>query len=141
MQIRSAHDLVVYQRAYELAMDIFHESRRFPVEERYSLTDQVRRSSRSVCANIKEAWSKRRYEAHFISKLTDADGENAETSTWLDFAHSCGFIKKDLHFALTEKSKEVGAMLGKMISNPSPFLWKAEARGQRSEIRDQRSEI
>ena len=80
MQLRSAEDLVVYQRAYELAMEIFQTTKRFPAEERYSMTDQIRRSSRSVCANLREAWAKRRYEAHFVSKLTDADGENAETS-------------------------------------------------------------
>ena len=86
MQIKSAKDLTVYKRAYELAMEIFHASKHFPAEERYSLTDQLRRSSRSVCSNLREAWAKRRYEAHFVSKLTDSDGENGETETWLDFA-------------------------------------------------------
>lgn len=148
MQLRSAEDLVVYQRAYELAMEIFQTTKRFPAEERYSMTDQIRRSSRSVCANLREAWAKRRYEAHFVSKLTDADGENAETSTWLDFAHSCRFIDTPQHTQLTTLSREVGAMLGKMISNPTPFLWKpavvgdqrSAVRGQKSEIRDQRSD-
>jgi len=86
VQIKSAKDLTVYQKAYALAMEIFEASRGFPAEEKYSLTDQIRRSSRSVCTNIREAWAKRRYEAHFLSKLTDADGENGETETWLDFA-------------------------------------------------------
>src|SRR5213083_1209613 len=75
MQIKSAKDLTVYKRAYELAMEIFHAGKHFPAEERFSLTDQLRRSSRSVCSNLREAWAKRRYEAHFVSKLTDADGE------------------------------------------------------------------
>ena len=85
MQINSAKDLRVYKKAYDLAMTIFRLSKTWPGEEKFSLTDQIRRSSRSVCANLREAWAKRRYEAHFISKLTDADGENAETDTWLDF--------------------------------------------------------
>ena len=89
MQIKSAKDLIVCQKAYALAMETFEASRRFPAEERYSFTDQIRRSSRSVCTNIREAWAKRRYEAHFVSKLTDADGENGETETWLDFASDC----------------------------------------------------
>jgi four helix bundle protein len=86
-QIKSAKDLRVYKKAYTLAMEIFHISKQWPSEERFSLTDQIRRSSRSVCANLREAWAKRRYEAHFISKLTDADGENSEIDTWLDLCH------------------------------------------------------
>jgi four helix bundle protein len=89
MQIRSAKDLIVYQKACVLATDIFKVSKRFPAEETNSLIDKIRRSSRSVCTNLREAWAKRRYEAHFVSKLTDADGENAETETWRDFA--CSF--------------------------------------------------
>ena len=81
MQIKSPKDLIVYQKAYALAMKIFEVSKSFPAEERYSLTDQIRRSSRSVCTNLREAWAKRRYEAHFVSKLSDADGENGETET------------------------------------------------------------
>ncbi len=94
-QIRSAKDLRVYRKAYELAMDIFRLSWSWPKDEKNSLTDQVRRSSRSLCANIREAWAKRRYEAHFISKLTDADGENSETNTWLDFALGCNYLPID----------------------------------------------
>ena len=90
MRIGSAKDLMVYQAAYALAMEIYELSKQWPPEERYALIDQTRRSSRSVCSNIREAWSKRRYEAHFISKLTDADGENSETDTLLDFARDCG---------------------------------------------------
>ena len=90
MQIKWAKDLIVYQKAYALAMEIFEVSKTFPAAEKYSLTDQLRRSSRSVCTNLREVWAKRRYEAHFVSKLTDSDGENGETETWLNFAHDCG---------------------------------------------------
>ena len=92
MQINSAKDLKVYQEAYALAMEIFEISKAWPSEEKYSLTDQIRRASRSVCTNLREAWAKRRYEAHFVSKLTDSDGENSETDTWLDFAKDCGYL-------------------------------------------------
>lgn len=123
MQIKSAKDLHVYQKAYTLAMDIFRLSKAFPIEERYSLTDQMRRSSRSVCSNLREAWAKRRYEAHFIiSKLTDADGENSETDTWLDFAHDCGYLGEDEHGRLAVLCQEVGKMLGAMEQNSAPFL-------------------
>jgi four helix bundle protein len=94
MQIKSTKDLIVYQKAYALAMEIFEASKKFFAEEKYSLIDQIRRSSRSVCANLREAWAKRKYGAHFVSKLTDADGENGETETWLDFAHDCGYLSK-----------------------------------------------
>jgi four helix bundle protein len=125
MQIKSAKDLIVYQKAYELAMAIFNSSRHFPKEEQYSLTDQMRRSSRSVCSNLRESWAKRRYEAHFVSKLTDTDGENGETDTWLDFAHDCGYLSKREHVLFTAKCREVGAMLGSMINDPSSFILKA----------------
>lgn len=122
MQIKSAKDLIVYQKAYALAMEIFAVSKHFPPEEKYSLTDQIRRSSRSVCTNLREAWAKRRYEAHFVSKLTDADGENGETETWLDFAHDCGYLQKDDHAAFVERRREIGAMLGSIINDPSSFV-------------------
>ena len=115
MQIKSARDLIAYQKAYALAMEIFALSKGFPAEERYSLTDQIRRSSRSVCTNLREAWAKRRYEAHFVSKLTDADGENAETETWIDFAHDCKYLSQQDHALLVTKCHEVGAMLGSMM--------------------------
>ena len=92
MQINSAKDLIVYRRAYELAMRIFEVSKCFPAEERYALTSQIRRSSRSICLNLREAWAKRRYEAAFVAKLTDCDGENSETDSALDFALDCGYI-------------------------------------------------
>lgn len=94
-QINSAVDLIVYQKACQLAMLIFRESKSWPKEEIYSLADQIRRSSRSVCANLKETWAKRRYKAFFVSKVTDADAENSETQTRLSFAHDCGYIKAD----------------------------------------------
>jgi len=125
MIIHSAKELNVYKAAYELSMEIFEISKTCP-EERYSLTDQIRRSSRSVCSNLCEAWAKRRYEAHFISKFTDADGENSETGTWLDFAKDCGYISNEDHIRLTSKCKEVGAMLGNMLKNPAPFLIKSD---------------
>lgn len=121
-EIKSAKDLKVYQKAYKLAMEIFEISKNWPREERYALTDQIRRSSRSVCPCLREAWSKRYYPAHFVSKLTDADGENAETDTWLDFAHNCGYLSSDDYARLASEVQEVGSMLGSMIWNPEPFL-------------------
>ena len=126
MQIRSAKDLIVYQKAYELAMEIFEFSKHFPPEEKYSLTDQIRRSSRSVCTNIREAWAKRRYEAHFVSKLSDADGENGETESWLDFACDCRYLSEGDRARFTEKCREVGAMLGSMMNDPSSFILKSD---------------
>lgn len=122
MQINSAKELKVYQEAYSLAMEIFELTKHWPPEERYSLIDQIRKSSRSVCSNLREAWSKRRYEAHFISKLTDADGENSETETWLDFARDCGYLNEADHQQLVQRCKSVGKMLGAMLNNPAPFL-------------------
>src|SRR2546430_2434541 len=122
MIIRSAKELDVYKKAYALSMRIFQLSTRFPTEEQYALTGQIRRSSRSVCMNLREAWAKRRYPAHFVSKLTDSDGENSETDTSLDFAKDCGYITSVEHEDLTTRSIEVGKMLGSMIQNPEPFL-------------------
>src|SRR5215468_2397865 len=121
-RINSAKDLNVYQLAYHLSMRIFELTRRFPPEERFALTSQIRRSSRSVCLNLREAWAKRRYVAHFISKLTDCDGENSETDSSLDFARDCGYISIREHALLVEMCKEIGKMLGSMIKNPSVFL-------------------
>ena len=122
MQIRTAKELIVYQKAFELAMQIFHISQRFPAEERFALTGQIRRSSRSVCQNLREAWAKRRYEAHFVSKLTDCDGENAETDTSLDFATNCSYMNVQEHAELRLKCEEIGKMLGSMMKNPKSFL-------------------
>jgi four helix bundle protein len=124
MIINSAKELHVYRLSYELAMDIFEISKKWPPEEQFSLTDQIRRSSRSVCINLREAWAKRRYEAHFINKLTDADGENSETDTWLDFSKDCGYLTKEQYDCLVMKSQSVGKMIGGMLGNPSPFIMK-----------------
>src|SRR5437870_2189794 len=104
MAVRSAKELTVYKKAYELAMLIFEVSKRFPKEEQYALTGQIRRSSRSVPMCLREAWAKRRYPAHFVSKLTDCDGENNETDTSLDFARDCGYITAAEHGDLTNRS-------------------------------------
>src|SRR5204862_1880946 len=122
MIIRSAKELDVYRKSYELAMLIFRPSKHFPAEERYALTGQIRRSPRSVSMNLREAWAKRRYVAHFVSKLTDADGENSETDTSLDYANDCGYITAEQHDDLTRRCLEIGKMLGSMIRNPEPFL-------------------
>jgi len=124
MQINSAKDLKVYKSAYRLAMEIFFMSKGWPSEEKYSLTDQIRRCSRSVCANLREAWAKRRYPAHFVSKLTDSDGENSETDTWLDFAMDCGYLSLEDHERLLSHCHAVGAMLGAMLKDPAPFVLK-----------------
>jgi four helix bundle protein len=112
----------VYKKGYKLAMDVFELSKQFPAEERFALTSQIRRSSRSVCLNLREAWAKRRYEAHFLSKLTDCDGENSETDSSLDFARDCGYMTEARHHELVGLCGEVGRMLGSMIKNPVPFL-------------------
>ena len=122
MAVQSVKELTVYRKAYELAMAIFRLSAKFAQDERYSLTSQIRRSSRSVCLNLREAWAKRRYPAHFVSKLTDCDGENSETDTSLDFARDCGYITAGEHEALTAANAEIGRMLGSMINRPDGFL-------------------
>ncbi len=127
MKLNSAKDLDVYKKAYSLAMQIFQISKTFPKEERYALTDQIRRSSRSVCLNLREAWAKRRYEAHFINKLTDCDGENSETDSSLDFSKDCGYITSEEHQTLVVMNREVGKMLGSMINNPESFIIKNSA--------------
>ena len=124
MRINSAKDLDVYRKAYHIAMLIFAISKKFPKDELYALTSQIRRASRSVCLNLREAWAKRRYEAHFVSKLTDCDGENSEIDSLLDFAKDCGYISNENYKELKELCSEVGKMLGSMINNPKPFLIK-----------------
>ena len=122
MEINSAKELEVYKKAYQQAMALFELSKRFPAEERYALTSQIRRSSRSVCLNLREAWAKRRYEAHFLAKLTDCDGENAETDSSVDFAMDCGYITTNEHIQLQGVCAEIGRLLGSMIKNPHPWL-------------------
>lgn len=121
MQIETAKDLAVYKLSFELAMKIFEFSKSFPVEERFALTSQIRRSSRSVCLNLREAWAKRRYEAHFVSKLTDCDGEINETDSSLDFGLHCGYISEGQHRELTAMCGEIGRMLGGMMKKASSF--------------------
>jgi four helix bundle protein len=114
--------LTAYTKAFELAMEVFSVSKRFPKEETYSLTDQIRRSSRSVCACIGEAYRKRQYQAHFISKLSDADMENSETQVWLDFALACNYISKEEKEILEFKSNEVGKLINHMINFPEKYF-------------------
>ncbi|MDC7999493.1 four helix bundle protein [Aequorivita todarodis] len=113
--------LLAYEKGFALAMDILELSKTFPKEETYSLTDQIRRSSRSVCANIAEAYRKRKYEKHFISKLTDSDAENSETQVWLQFAKASGYISEEIETDLNNRSEEIGKLINYMIDNPSKF--------------------
>jgi four helix bundle protein len=114
-------DLIVFKKSFELAMEIYETSKGFPKEEKYSLTDQIRRSSRSVCTNIAEAYRKRRYVAHFVSKITDSDMENSETQVWLDFCLACNYINKEDYNIKLAKSEEVGRLLQDMIINPGKY--------------------
>ena len=113
--------LLAYQKGFDLSMTIFEISKSFPIEEKYALTDQIRRSSRSVCSNLAEAYRKRRYEKHFISKLTDSDAENSETQVWLDFAKDCGYINGEQLSNLENQSLEIGKLIQYMINNPGKF--------------------
>jgi four helix bundle protein len=119
-------DLLAYKKGFEVAMEIFEVSKSFPKEETYSLTDQIRRSSRSVCANIAESYRKRVYPKHFHTKLTDSDAENSETQTWLEFAYACKYINENIFNELTEKNKEVGKLINYMLLNPAKFGVKTE---------------
>lgn len=114
-------DLLAFKKSFALAMKIFEISKSFPKEEKYSLTDQIRRSSRSVAANISEAYRKRIYPRHFISKLTDSDAENSETFTWLLFALECKYIDKETFQKLSAENLEVGKLINYMINNPGKF--------------------
>lgn len=114
-------DLLVYQKAFSLAMEIFHITKCFPKDEVYSLTSQIRKSSRSVCSNIAEGYRKRQYQAHFVSKMSDADMENSETQVWLDFSFHCEYINEQTQKDLLSKSTEVGKLLNHMIENPEKY--------------------
>ena len=120
-KIESFKDLIVYQKAYKLAMEIFEISKEFPKEEKYSLTDQIRRSSRSVTACLAEAWARHRYEKSFINKLTDSLGEEFETETWLDYSKDCKYFSEDIHNRLTNEYAEVRKILISMINNPNKW--------------------
>ncbi len=114
-------DLLAYQKSFALAMKIFQITKSFPKEEMYSLTDQIRRSSRSVPVTIAEAYRKREYPKHFHSKLTDSDAENSETQVWLEFALKCEYINQNLHDELINESYEIGKLINFMILNPEKF--------------------
>jgi four helix bundle protein len=125
MKISSYRELVVYQNAFKAAMEIFWLTAKFPKEERYSLTDQIRRSSRSVCANLGEAWRKRRYKAAFVSKLSDADAEASETLVWLEIAKECGYLQHEKSDELITQFNVIGAQLAKMMDEPDPWCGSA----------------
>lgn len=120
--VRRAQDLRVYQQAAGLAMAIFEATASFPAVERYALTDQIRRSSRSVCANLAEAWQKRLYRAAFVSKLTDCAGESAETAVWLEFAEKCGYLTSDEASVLQQQARQVTAQIVTMANRPDTWL-------------------
>jgi len=119
--IKGFRELMAFQKGFELSMEIFEISKTFPKVEKYSLTDQIRRSSRSVCANLGEGYRKRQYPAYFISKLSDSDMENTETQVWLDFSLACKYISDEVYRNLTERLEEVGKLLSYMIQNPEKF--------------------
>lgn len=121
MGVENYKQTKVYQKAFSLAMEVFEVSKKLPTDEKYSLTDQIRRSSRSVCACLAEAYRKKLYPAHFLSKLTDADMENSEASVWLDFSFTCKYLSEEKHHDLLLKVEEIGRLLGHMISNPEKY--------------------
>jgi four helix bundle protein len=120
--IKTHRDLEVYKESFGLAMQIFKNSKSFPLEERYSLTDQTRRSSRSVCANLGEAWRKRRYEASFISRLSDAEAEAAETQVWIEFAVKCEYLELKIGNELLASYENILGKLISMINNAKTWL-------------------
>ena len=119
--VQSFRDLEVYKNTFQFQQEIFGCTRRWPAEERFALTDQIRRSSRSIGANIAEAWAKRRYPAHFLSKLTDSDGELQETRHWLDTASACGYTTDAEHRAFTAAAETIGRRLGSMLQQHESF--------------------
>lgn len=121
MGVKNFKETTVYKKSFLQAMVIFEISKSFPKEEKYSLTDQVRRSSRSVCANMAEAYRKKMYSKNFISKLSDCDAENSETNVWIDFALSCGYINQELQQQLLSQNDEIGRLLHHMINNPDKY--------------------
>ena len=128
--VKSVHELDAYRLAFEIQQEVFALSKHFPKEELYSLTDQVRRASRSVGANLCEAWAKRRYEAHFISKLTDSDGEREETIHWVLSAHACGYLSDVTKTELVQRLDHLGAMINKMIMNAGSWCIEGTGRKQ-----------
>jgi four helix bundle protein len=134
--IRRFEDLEVYNLSMDSAIKIFEESKGFPIEERYSLTDQIRRSSRSVCASIAEAWRKRRYPNAFVSKLSDADAEAAETQVWLAFAVKCGYLSPILAAELTETYNRICGKLVKMMSNPDDWVIRNKTKAKEDDRKE-----
>ncbi|MEH2144532.1 four helix bundle protein [Nostoc sp.] len=122
--VRKHQDLEIYKMAFDTAMQIFELSKKFPVEERYSLTDQIRRSSRSVCANLAEAWRKRRYEAAFVAKLNDCESEAAETQTWIEFSVKCGYLNVEIGRELYGTYNQILSGLVNMINHSESWLMK-----------------
>jgi four helix bundle protein len=122
-KIKTHRNLKVFQLSFEAGMEVFNMTKSFPKEETYSLTDQIRRSSRSVSGNIAEAFRKRRYPKSFIAKLSDSEGEAAETQVWLDYALSCGYITKEIHNSLNDKYDHIISMIVLMISKPGNWSW------------------
>ena len=122
-KIKNARDLAVYRLAFEAAMEIFQFTKKFPQEEKYSLVDQIRRSSRSICSNLAEAWRKRRYIAVFKNKLTDSMQEASETQTWLEFCHACGYISSSVFNSLDQKYEHILAMLNSMEMKADSFCF------------------
>ena len=114
-------ELSVYKKAFSLAMEIFQLSKKFPAEEKYGLTSQIRRSSRSVCSNIGEGYRKRQYPAHFVSKASDSDMENSETQVWLDFALACEYINYQEYKSMVERTEEIGKLINHMITFPEKY--------------------
>ena len=114
-------DLIVFKKAFSLAMDIFEISKSFPADEKYSLSDQIRRSSRSVCTNLGEAYRRRKYPSHFVSKLADSDAENTETEIWIQFSFDCKYIIDAQYKDFSERCAEVGRILGYMIRHPDKY--------------------
>ncbi len=119
--VQSYRDLEVYEAAFRFQQEVFRVSKKFPREENFSLTDQVRRSSRSIGANLAEAWAKRRYPAHFLSKLTDSDGELQENAHWIESAIACEYISTDQHSSFCNQMSSIGAMLGRMMATYLSF--------------------
>jgi four helix bundle protein len=126
MDIERVEDLDVYRTAFRAAMDLFERSKQWPKVEQYALTDQIRRSSRAVCANLSEAWRKRRYPKHFVSKLSDADAEASETRTWLRFAHSCEYLDEEPFRELDEQYDQICGGLVRMMSAPEEWCGPAD---------------
>ncbi len=122
--VKTYKDLEVYQMAFDGAMKIYEITKKFPREEKYAMIDQIRRSSRSVCANLGESWRKRRYKFSFVSKLSDAETEAAETQIWLEFALHCGYIEKNEHQMITKLYDNIIGKIVRMLENPNPWLLK-----------------